>query len=70
MTYANEIAIFAARFSVSPHDAVVLPALFQRAAKSVKMPLGVFIDTATYRNNELGEYIAKCASDIRSRVEL
>jgi hypothetical protein len=60
----NELAIFASRFNVSVNDAYVLPALFERTAQHAHMNLRGFIAEATYRNNALGEYLAKCAAKV------
>lgn len=57
----NEIATFAARFSIGPDVAYVLPALFERVAQKISMPQRALIAEATYRNRALGEYLADCA---------
>ena len=60
----QELAIFASRFNISVEDAYVLPALFERSAEMVKMPLRSFIAEATFRNNSLGEYLATAARKV------
>lgn len=62
----QELAIFASRFNVSVEDAYVLPALFERAAEMVQMPLRSFIAEATFHNNQLGEYLANAARKVAS----
>lgn len=62
--FTNELAIFAARFNVSASDAYVLPALFERTAQMVKMPVRAFLAQATYSNNALGEYLADAARKV------
>ena len=64
MTYANEIAIFAARFNVTAIEATALPQLFAKAAKISNVGIGSMINLATYSNNELGEFIAKTARNV------
>lgn len=57
----NEYAIFASRFSISPSVAYVLPALFERCAEKVNMPVRALLSQATYSNMALGQYLADCA---------
>lgn len=60
----REMAIFAARFGVSPKEAVSLPSIFERVAKVTDMSVRAAVKVATYTNNELGEYIAKAAKEV------
>jgi len=60
----QEFAAFAARFNVSVADAYVLPALFERSAELVKMPVRGLLAEATYRNPALGEYMAGAARKV------
>lgn len=60
---------FAELYNLAPSEAHVLPALFEKAASEANMDLGVFIDTAIYRNKELGEYMADTARKIASTLE-
>jgi hypothetical protein len=60
----NDYLIFAARQNLPPAVAYVLPALFERAAEKVQMPLAALLAEATYRNPALGEYLADCARKV------
>jgi len=60
----NEYAAFAARFSLAPAQAYVLPAIFESAAWKVGMGVATLVADATYRNRELGEYIAAAAKRV------
>jgi hypothetical protein len=60
----NEYAAFAARFAIPPAQAYVLPALFESAAWKVGMGVATLVADATYRNRELGEYIAAAAKRV------
>ncbi len=60
----REMAIFATRFGINPKEAVSLPAIFERVAKVTEMSVRAAVKTATYTNNELGEYIAKAAKEV------
>lgn len=62
--FASELSVFAARFNVAVADAYVLPALFERTAQMVNMPVRGMIAEATYRNNALGEYLANAARKV------
>jgi hypothetical protein len=57
----NALAIFAARYNITPRDAYVLPALFDHSAAIAKLPVRELVEQATYSNAKLGEYIAKLA---------
>lgn len=61
MTHIQELAIFAERHGVPVADAFVLPALFERVAERIAMPVRALIAQATYTNMPLGEYLAKAA---------
>lgn len=65
--FASELTIFAARFNVAVSDTYVLPALFERTAQMANMSVRGMIAEATYRNNELGEYLAQCARKIAAQ---
>lgn len=60
----NEYAIFATRFNVPASAAYVLPALFEKAAASQGMATRALLNTATFNNRELGEYLAGVAKRI------
>jgi hypothetical protein len=60
----NELATFAARFSIAPSDTYVLPALFERTAQKLGMHQRVLLAEATYRNHALGEYLADAARKV------
>ena len=59
-----ELAIFASRFNITAADAYVLPALFERTAEMVKMPVRALLAEATFRNNDLGVYLANAARKV------
>lgn len=63
----SELATFAARFNVSVADAYVLPAVFERCAEKVNMPVRALLSQATYSNNALGDYLAKVARDVAAK---
>lgn len=60
----TELAAFAARFSITPADAYVLPALFERAAQMANLPVRALLSQATYTNHALGEYLANAARKV------
>jgi hypothetical protein len=60
----NELAVFATRFNVPASAAHVLPALFERSAEMAGMATRQLVATATYNNNELGEYLAAKAVEV------
>lgn len=57
----QEYAIFAARFNIGADVAYVLPALFERSAEAVNMPVRTLLNEATYNNMKLGHYMADAA---------
>jgi hypothetical protein len=59
-----ELATFAARYSIEPKDAYVLPALFERSAELVGLPVRALLSQATYTNRALGEYLATAARKV------
>lgn len=65
-TTHSELATFAARFNIAASDAYVLPALFERSAQMVGLPVRALIAQATYTNNALGEYLAAAAHKVAS----
>lgn len=60
----NDIAVFASRFNIAPMDAYVLPTLFDFAAAKVGMTPRALVAEATFRNAELGEYLANAARKV------
>lgn len=62
--FATELAIFASRFNIAAKEAYVLPALFERTAELVKMPVRVLLNEATYNNQALGDYLAEAARKV------
>lgn len=60
----NELVIFARRFNVAVADAYVLPALFERTAQMVNLPVRALLSQATYSNRALGEYLANAAHKV------
>lgn len=63
-----EYVTFAARYSISPKDAYVLPALFENAAAKAGMPVRALLSQATYSNPALGEYLANAARKVAAEV--
>jgi hypothetical protein len=59
-----EYVTFAARFSVAPADAYVLPALFESVAAKVDLPVRALLARATYSDPGLGEYLAGVAQRV------
>lgn len=59
----SEYVIFAARYSIKPAVAYVLPALFERTAQMVNLPVRVLLNRATY-DAALGDYLAECAHKV------
>jgi hypothetical protein len=55
---------FAARQSIGPDVAYVLPALFERTAPKVGMSPRALLAEATYANPNLGAYLADCARKV------
>ena len=60
----QDFATFARRFAITPADAYVLPALFERTAQAVNLPVRALLSQATYSNAKLGEYLAECARKV------
>lgn len=60
----QELAIFAARRNVAVADAYVLPALFERSAAMIGMPVRSLLSQATYTNEALGAYLADAARKV------
>lgn len=63
----NDLASFASRFNIAPADAYVLPALFERSAEKVGMPIRALIAEATFHNQALGEYLADAARKVAAQ---
>lgn len=64
----TDLATFAARFSLTPDQAVTLPAIFDKAAQSVGMPVRALVSQATFTNHALGEYIAEVARKVQQET--
>jgi hypothetical protein len=60
----KEYAAFAARFALTPAQAYVLPEIFEISAWARRMGVAALVADATYRNRELGEYIAAAAKRV------
>ena len=63
----DKVLLFAERFGVSPDEALVLPDLFERAAKIGGMRVETMVIDATHNSRgeyELGKYIAQTAKSI------
>lgn len=63
-----EYVTFATRYSISPEEAYVLPALFENAAAKAGMPVRALLSQATYSNPALGEYLASAARKVAAEV--
>jgi hypothetical protein len=55
---------FAEQNRLTPAEAAVLPALFEKAAKAVQMDYSQFCTEATHHNCALGDYLSKVAKRI------
>ena len=64
----QELAGFAARHSISPAEAVVLPALFENVSRQTGRSVRGLGSAATYTNQELGEYLAKVAKEVAAKA--
>ena len=64
----QHLVAFASRFNLSPAQAVVLPALFDKAASEVNMEVAALVAEATYNNRKLGEYLASVAVTVANEV--
>ena len=64
----QELATFAARHSISPAEAVVLPALFERVAQKIGRPVRGLVADATYNNHGLGAYLASVAKEVAAKA--
>ncbi len=60
----SEMAIFASRQGLTAAEAVVLPALFDRAATETGRTVRGLVSTATYGNPAVGEYLASVARQV------
>lgn len=63
----SDLTVFASRFNIAPADAYVLPALFDNAAAKVGMSPRALIAEATFRNHDLGEYLANAARTVAAQ---
>jgi len=64
----SEMATFAARHSLSPEQAVVLPALFSNVSKKTGHSERQLVADATFNNPKLGEYLASVAREVAAQV--
>jgi hypothetical protein len=64
----QDLATFAARFAISPAQAFVLPALFERVAQMAGRSTRQMVVDATYNNRELGEYLASVAKEVAAKA--
>jgi len=63
----EELVVFAMARGLAPNEAMVLPALFEKAADEVGMSVRGLISSATY-SNEVGEYLAKVAREVARKL--
>ena len=64
----TDLIAFAGRFNLTPAQAVVLPALFDKAASECGMSRAELVAVATYRNIKAGEYLASVARTVAEKV--
>ena len=64
----DHLVAFACRFNLSPAEAFVLPALFDRVAQTAKQSPAQTAAEATYSNARLGEYLASVARKVAAEV--
>jgi hypothetical protein len=65
----KEMAIFAARFGLTPSEAVVLPLLFEKAAAETGRTVRGLLSAVTYDNMSAGEYLASVARKVAGEME-
>jgi len=65
----TNLVAFASRFNLSHSEAVVLPALFDKAASEVGKSRAELVAIATYQNLKVGEYLASVAREVAAKVE-
>lgn len=70
LTLTNEIAIFATRHSVPVSIAYTLPAIFNKAAEMIDLPVRAVINNATYFNQPLANYIKEVAQTVANQQEI
>ena len=65
----QDMVVFASRFGLTPSQAVVLPALFEKAAAETDNSVRGLLAIATYHNIKAGEYLASVARKVASEME-
>ena len=68
----SDLGIFSSRYGLKPIEAMLLPALFEKAANLAEPKLAVrsVINSATYKNIELGNEIALLAKSLAKNEEI
>ena len=64
----TEMAVFAARFNLTPAEAVTLPAVFEHAALSQNLEVRGLVSLATYDSPKVGQYLADLAKEVATKV--
>jgi len=68
----SDLGIFASRYGLTAIEALLLPALFEKAANFGEPKLAVrsVVNSATYKNPDLGEEIARLAKSLAKNEEI
>lgn len=64
----NDMVAFASRFNLTPSQSVVLPALFESAARGTGKTPAELVVIAAYQNQKLGDYLASVAREVAAKV--
>lgn len=67
-SHVNDVAIFAMRHELSPAEAMVLPALFDRVASVSGIHPRKLAASLAIESGELGEYLAETARTVAAEV--
>ena len=67
-----DMVIFASRYGLTAIEALLLPALFEKAANLAEPKLAVrsVVNSATYKNPDLGKEIARLAKSLAKNEEI
>lgn len=66
----QDMVVFASRFGLTPSQAAVLPALFEKAAAETGNTVRGLLATATYHNIKAGEYLASVARQVAEEMQV
>ena len=72
MKTSYDMVIFASRYGLTAIEALLLPALFEKAANLAEPKLAVrsVVNSATYKNPDLGKEIARLAKSLAKNEEI